>query len=335
MGGGIVYDESDGLYCLGDMQLEWSDNGRGDYRQSPTELVMPDGSFVSDFSYASHAVRDGGIEMETLPSACGADQTLAVEMEDAAGVALTLYYSVFEKTDVITRRAVLKNDGEAPLVIRRVMRLIVDLPDEGFSMLTLDGAWIKEACLHTRPGGYGSTVNASTTGSSSNLHNPGFMLAARGATETHGRVYGFNLVYSGNHYGTVEKSEFDSVRVSLGINPHCFDWRLGRGGRFETPEAVMTFSAEGLGGLSRNMHAFVGGHIVRGAWKNRERPVLINNWEACFFNFNESGLLRLAKAAKELGIELFVLDDGWFGARMTIRPDSATTMSTSKSCPAG
>jgi alpha-galactosidase len=196
-----------------------------------------------------------------------------------------------------------------------MMSMMIDLPDESYNMLTLDGGWIKEANLHTRPVEYGVTVNLSGSGDSSNRHNPGFMLAERDATEAYGMVFGFNLVYSGNHYGAVEKSEYDIVRVSLGINPHCFEWRLNQNECFETPEAVMTFSDQGFNGMSHHMHDFINNHIVRGDWKHQERPVLINNWEACFFDFNESKLLRLAKSAKALGIELFVLDDGWFGAR--------------------
>ena len=316
MGGGVLYDASDGCYCLNDMALEWSDNGRGDYRQSPTELMMPDGSYTSDFVYVTHTVNEGSVAMDTLPSSYGADGTLSVVLKDTTcPVTMTLCYAVFEKTDVITRRAVLENTGGKPLVLRRAMSLMVDLPDEGFDMLTLDGGWIKEAHLHKRPVAYGLLVNSSTTGASSNKHNPGLILAARGATEASGRVYGFNLVYSGNHYGAAEKSEFDLVRVSLGINPHCFEWRLMENERFETPEGVMTFSDGGFNGMSRNMHAFINRHIVRGDWKNRERPVLTNSWEACFFDFNEQKLLRLAKSARDLGVELFVLDDGWFGAR--------------------
>ena len=316
LGGSVLYDASDGCYCMNDLALEWSDNGRGDYRRSPTELLMPDGTFTSDFVYASHRLAAGSLPMETLPSACTADETLAVVLRDTTcPVSLTLCYAVFEKTDVITRRAVLKNEGGATLVIRRLMSLMTDLPDEGFDLLTLDGGWIKEAHLHRRPVEYGALVNDSTTGASGHRHNPGFALAARGTTETAGRVYGFNLIYSGNHWGSAEKSEFDLVRVSLGISPHCFEWPLHENERFETPEAVMTFSEMGLSGMSRNMHAFVNSHIVRGYWQGRERPVLLNSWEACFFDFNEQKLLRLARSAKALGVELFVLDDGWFGAR--------------------
>ncbi|MCL2486482.1 MAG: alpha-galactosidase, partial [Oscillospiraceae bacterium] len=158
-------------------------------------------------------------------------------------------------------------------------------------------------------------VNSSTTGDSSNRHNPGFLLAAAGATETMGSVYGFNLCYSGNHYGAAELSNHDLVRVSVGINPYCFEWTLNQNQRFETPEAVMSYSAAGFNGLSQNFHRFINENVVRGDWKGRERPVLINNWEAHFFKFTRGKLLKLARRAKRLGIELFVLDDGWFGKR--------------------
>jgi alpha-galactosidase len=316
VGSSVVYDESDELYSLDNMCLEWSDNGRGDYRQSPSELKMPDGSFVSDFVYSSHEIKKASVPMETLPSAYDGDWTLIIELKDTTqDVALFLHYTIFEKANVITRRAVLINKSENPLVIRRLMSMTVDLPDGDFNSLTLDGGWIKEAHLHKRPLEYGILVNSSITGNSSNRHNPGFILAYSDASEDSGRVYGFNLIYSGNHFGSAEKSSRDYVRVSIGINPHCFEWNLARGERFETPEAVMTFSGQGYNGMSHNMHDFVNNHIVRGLWKNRERPVLANNWEATFFYFDEHKLFELAKSAKELGAELFVLDDGWFGER--------------------
>lgn len=316
LGNGVAYDESDVSYCLDHMYLEWSDNGRGDYRQSPTELKMPDGTFTSDFVYAAHEVVDGPVPMRTLPSAYGGDQTLVITLRDTtAPVTLALYYTVYAKANVITRRAVLTNESRKPLVIRRLMSMMVDLSDEKFHLYTLDGDWIKEAHLHCRPVEYGVLTNASNTGASSNRHNPAFMLAAAAATEETGNVYGFNLVYSGNHASYIEKNRRDIVRVATGINPHCFEWVLEQGGSFETPEAVLTFSNRGFNGMSRNMHYFVNEHIVRGHWQKRERPILINSWEAYYFDYDEGKLLQLAKKAKELGMELFVLDDGWFGRR--------------------
>lgn len=318
-GSSVLYDESDLTYCLDTMALEWSGIGRGDYRHSPAELKMPDSSFTCDFIYRSYRVLPGFVPMEALPTSYGDESecdTLEITLEDESNsVQLLLYYTVYAQTDVITRRAVLVNNNEKPLVIRRLMSLMVDLPNLGFELVTFDGGWIREAHKHTRPVQYGMYVNESTTGASSNRHNPGFLLAEAGAVEAHGRVYGFNLVYSGNHYGATELSAQDVLRVQLGISPHCFEWTLNQGERFETPEAVMTFSSSGFGGLSARLHDFVNRQIVRGDWKDKERPVLINNWEAHFFKFNQRKLLRLARRAKRLGVELLVLDDGWFGKR--------------------
>ncbi|NLI53146.1 MAG: alpha-galactosidase [Clostridiales bacterium] len=319
-GSSVMYDtEQDSAYALDNIPLEWSGVGCGDYRQTPVEVKLADGSYRTDFLYDSHEIVSGCVPMETLPSAyddTGAAQTLCVTLLDLpAKLKLLLYYSVFPAADVITRRAVLVNMGEQAVSIRRLMSMQLDMENEGFSLVTFDGAWIKETHRHDRRLQYGQYVNSSVTGASSNRHNPGFLLYADGATESHGRVYGFNLVYSGNHFGLAELCPFDLVRVQLGINPHCFDWTLSAGERFETPEAVMTFSPDGFNGMSAHFHDFVNAHIVRGDWKGKERPVLINNWEACFFRFTRRKLLRLARQARRLGVELFVLDDGWFGKR--------------------
>ncbi len=319
-GSSVLYDTApDSAYSLDNILLEWSGVGCGDYRQTPIEVRLGDGTYRTDFVYASHEVLPGCVSMETLPSAYDDEknaETLCVTMLDlAAKLKLLLYYTVFSNTDVISRRAVLVNDGDRPVSIRRIMSMQMDIENEGFSLVTFDGAWIKETHRHDRKLQYGQFVNSSVTGASSNRHNPGFLLYADGATESHGRVYGFNLVYSGNHFGLAELSPFDLVRVQLGINPYCFDWTLEAGKAFETPEAVMTFSSSGFNGMSAHFHDFINAHIVRGDWKGKERPVLINNWEACFFRFTRSKLLRLARQARRLGVELFVLDDGWFGKR--------------------
>ena len=319
IGDSVLYDESDNTYCLDTMCLEWSGVGKGDYRNMPAEIKMPDGTFTVDFVYQSHRVIAGCVSMETLPSAYGGDgdcETLEITLRDESNnVTLLLYYSVYAAANVITRRTVLHNSNKNPLTIRKLMSLSVDIPDDGFRLITFDGGWIKEGHRHDRKLSYGIHVNSSTTGDSSNRHNPGFLLASGGATETSGDVYGFNLVYSGNHYGAVELSNHDIVRVQTGINPYCFEWRLAENERFETPEALMSYSGSGLGGLSRNFHDFINKHIVRSDWKDRERPVVLNNWEAHFFKYTRGKLLRLARRAKNAGVELFVLDDGWFGKR--------------------
>lgn len=318
-GSSIVYDESDPLYCLDCMCLEWSGVGRGDYRQSPAEIKMPDGSFACDFVFDSCDIVPGAVACVDLPTARAGEtdcDTLSVKLCDTScGVSLTLIYTVFTRENVITRRAVLENHSDRPVSVRRLMSMSVDLPDRGFDMHTFDGGWIREAHHNIRPVGYGTYINSGSTGASGNRHNPGFFLSEQNACESVGRVWGFNLIYSGNHIGLVERSAQDLVRVQLGINPSCFDWTLSPADAFETPESVLSFSSGGFNGLSHNLHEFVNRRIVPDEWQGRERPVLVNNWEAHFFKFTRGKLLRLARRAKKLGAELFVLDDGWFGSR--------------------
>ncbi len=318
-GSSVLYSPQDDAYCLDNLPLEWSGVGCGDYRQTPLEVKLADGTFRTDFVFESYEIVNGCVPMETLPAAydeTGTAETLIVTLRDqAGGCRLVLYYTVFPAVDVISRRAVLINMSEGDVSIHRIMSMQLDLENEGFSLVTFDGAWAKETHRHDRMLQYGQYVNSSVTGASSNRHNPGFLLYADGATQSHGHVYGFNLVYSGNHIGLAERTPFDLVRVQLGIHPSCFEWTLSPGARFETPEAVMTFSPDGFNGMSARFHDFVNAHIVRGEWKGKERPVLINNWEACFFRFTRRKLLRLARQARRLGVELFVLDDGWFGKR--------------------
>lgn len=319
-GSEVMYAPEDDSYCLDNVPLNWSGIGKGDFRLPPLELQMPDGSYVSDFVFERFELREGVYPVVTLPCAYdesgkGAETLVLTLRDEVYDIGLELVYTVYAKENVITRRAMLTNGETQPLVLRRMMSLLIDLPNQNFKLITLDGDWIAEANRHDRKLQPGCFVNQSTTGSSSNRHNPGVLLAEERASEDTGVVYGFNLMYSGNHYTAVERSPRDMVRVISGINPLCFSWTLQKGERFETPEAVMTFSDRGFNGLSHNFHAFVNEHVVRGDWKGRERPVLLNNWEAHFFQFTRRKLLRLARRAKKLGVELFVLDDGWFGAR--------------------
>ncbi len=336
IGASVLYEPSDPLYCLDHLCLEWSGIGKGDYRFSPSEIKMPDLSFTSDFTYQSYHIIDGCVPPAGLPYAKAEEgQTLELIMSDQAGlVSLSLYYTVFAQTDVIARHCVLKNLAREPdeasgdsgssglsgqtadaLVIRRLMSMMFDMPNRGYRLITLDGDWIKEAHRHERQLMPGMYVNSSSTGASSNRHNPGIILADARADENHGMVYGFNLVYSGNHFGCAELSPHGLVRVMLGINPHCFEWVLKAGESFTSPQAVMTCSDQGFHGMSRHFHDFINRHIVPEYWQERERPVLYNSWEAHFFKFNERKLMKTARLARTFGIELFVLDDGWFGKR--------------------
>lgn len=314
--GSTVKQEGCGFFLERNL-LEYSGIGRGDYRHSPIELLMPDGTFVCDFVYDSHRIIDGAYSADGLPTAYGEAQTLEITLKDKKfeDILLIINYTVFEDCDAICRNVELVNKNGQPVYIRKLMSLMLDLAEADYEMLTLDGDWGKEAREHRRYLECGILVNESTVGASSNKHNPAFALIERGADNDRGRVYGFNLIYSGNHYIAVERSTFDTARAMCGINPHCFLWKLSTGERFVTPQAVMTYSHRGLNGMMANMHAFVNGHIVRGEHKTADRPIVLNNWEATFFNFNRRKILALARSAKKLGIEMFVLDDGWFGKR--------------------
>ena len=318
-GSQVMYTEEAPTYCLDNIPLLWSGVGKGDFRTPPMELELPDGTLTTDFIYQGCTLRTGTLPTVGLPAAydeTGRAETLILSFQEKKfALRLELIFTVFPAADAITRRTVLYNDETTPITIRRLMSQQIDLPQREYKMLTLDGDWISETHVHTRPVQPGRLVNESTTGSSSNRHNPGVILMEQGTGENTGLAYGFNLLYSGSHYTAVERSPRDFVRIVSGIQPQGFCWRLPSGEMFRTPEAVMTVSHEGLNGVSRHFHCFVQQHILRGDWKEKPRPVLLNNWEAHFFDFTEARLLSLAKQAKAAGAELFVLDDGWFGER--------------------
>ena len=294
--------------CLDDRMLEWSGSGRGDYRESPIELA----GRSTDFRFTGMKIHEGSVPMDCgLPQAHGECETLELILEQK-GAKLTLFYTAFETA--LVRRTVLENTGDAPLNIQKLMSTCLDIPGS-FTMATFNGGWIAEMRRHDTPVGGSKVVNESLTGASSNRHNPGFMLYEEGATETDGQVFGFNLIYSGNHYAAAQQSLQGLTRVMQGINPSNFLMTLQPGEKFETPEAVLCHSDDGFGGMSEKMHRFVTDHIVPAYWRNRPRPVLYNSWEGCMFDFNQHRLLDLADRAKKLGCELFVLDDGWFGKR--------------------
>ena len=304
----VVLEDSDPESCLDFLALEWSGSGRGDYRESPLEL----GGVSSDLRYVNYSILEGPAMMTSgLPQAHGDCETLEIILEQP-GLRVKLYYTLFETA--ITRRTVVENTSDQPRTLQKVMSTSVDLFGN-YTMATFHGGWSAEMRRHDNVVGGAKVVNESLTGASSNRHNPGFMLYEADATEAAGRVYGFNLVYSGNHYASAQLAQTGLTRVMQGINPSNFVKELLPGKHFETPEAVMTFSDKGFGGMSAYMHRFVNEHIVPQQWKGKPRPVLYNSWEGCMFDFNQRRLLDLADRARDLGCELFVLDDGWFGKR--------------------
>ena len=313
---GTPRSQKDTSLSLDHIALEYSAYGKGDYRLPAMDVLAADDNFTTDFLFASASVGETKPELHGLPSAYGESQTLTVVLEDKIlGAELRLFYTVFEECNVITRAVRLTNTGKQPIHIKELMSMQIDLQRGDYTMLTFDGAWIRERYKHEHKLSSGVTSFGSITGASSNRHNPFFAIKCGDCSELRGECYGFNLVYSGNHIARAEVSTHGLVRIQNGINPFEFDWLLEPGKEFDTPESVMTFSDKGLNGMSQNMHLFVKEHIVRGYWKNRERPILVNNWEATYFNFNEKKILGIAQAAKDIGAELFVLDDGWFGKR--------------------
>ncbi len=306
-GTGVLLEQGKPASCPENMALLWSGSGRGDYRESPVELEGQ----AAAFRYESHRSLPGIRPTRDLPQAHGKAETLELVLTQE-NARLTLYFTLFPTA--LTRRTVLENTGSSPLTVTKLMSSCLDLPGS-YDLTAFHGGWISEMQKRTAPVTETRQVIESTTGFSSHKHHPGFLLSAPGATEEQGLVYGFNLVYSGNHYAGIQRSAQNLTRVVQGISPDHFRMELAPGEALETPEAVLTVSDGGFEGVSQNMHAFVNGHIVPPYWQNRSRPVLYNSWEGCMFRFDEGKLLALARKAKKLGCELFVLDDGWFGKR--------------------
>ncbi|MCM1156269.1 MAG: alpha-galactosidase [Roseburia sp.] len=306
-------------FSLEDVCLEMSSYGKGDIREPFVEVIHADGSYTSDFLFEEAVITKGKDEFQTLPGSYdekGEVEHLCVTLKDKQyDLLLELHYYVYEACDVITRSARLVNESGDVVRLTRLMSVQVDFDMSGFNFTTFTGAWAREMKRTDLRVCSGKHVNASYTGTSSNRANPFVMLGKDETSQDMGDCYGFNLIYSGNHYEAVEVNSYGKTRFVSGINPQSFLFMIEPGECFEAPEAVMSFSHEGYNGLSRHMHEFVREHIVRGSWKHKIRPVLLNSWEAAYFNINESKLLKLARAGKEAGIELFVMDDGWFGTR--------------------
>ena len=318
-GNTVTYNAEHPELTLEDIRLETSSIGKGDFREPMVEAVCADGSSTLDFVYDSFEVIDGKPELKDLPSSYDEDgnvQTLLVTLKDKNhGFTLELSYSVFENCDVITRSAKFINSSNEAVKLTRMLSMILDYDKPGMKITSFHGSWTREMNKSDVILPSGKLVNSSFTGTSSNRCNPLFMISESDSTETSGDVWGFNLVYSGNHYSATEVSPWGKTRVAYGINPQNFSWTLEPSEEFQAPEAVITYSADGFRQMSLNMHDFVREHITRGEWKDKERPILINSWEASYFDFTEKSLLKLAKTAKDTGIELFVMDDGWFGER--------------------
>ncbi len=300
--------------------IEYSGFGSGDFRKTAVAIRNSDGNNVTDFRYVSHTITSGKPDISPLPSLYenipGECETLTVRMrDDVTGAEADLIYTVFDKYGAMTRSVKIYNASDKPMVIEKAYSASVALPDMKYDFIHLYGQWGNERTLEAVPLGHGHTSISSTRGSSSHHHNPFVALSTCGTDEEHGEVYGFNLVYSGNFDITADCDYYDTTRVNIGINPDGFSWHLAPGESFQTPEAVTVYSDGGLGEMSRSFHRLYSNNLIRGPWKTAKRPLLINSWEAAYFYFDTEKLVSFAERAKEMGIEMLVMDDGWFGTR--------------------
>ena len=308
----------DRTYSLDTLPQEYSTCGVGDFRLPSIEFERPDGSLAADLRYAGHERRPGKYALEGLPAFWGGDEweTLVVFLEDAAAqVSVELYYGVLENYDLITRCVRVVNRGTQAVKLRRCASLCLDFQGEDFDFITFDGCHTLERGLnrtHLRPG---VQSVESVRGMSSHHHNPFVMLCHRDAGEDHGLCYGAALVYSGNFLAAAERTQLEHNRLTLGINPWHFCWTLEPGASFTAPEAALVCSPGGFGQMSRQLHRAVRENLIHDPLQGRRPPVLVNHWEATEAHFNQEKLLDIARAAAPLGIELFVVDDGWFGKR--------------------
>ena len=300
--------------------LELPTAGSGDYRGSGIGVELPDGSGVLDLRVTGHRVIAGKPAIPGLPSTYvevgGEAETLEITLADMiAGLEVRLLYTTYRDRPVVVRGARVTNTGKSPLILRSLMSAVLDLPDADWDLVTLNGEWARERHVDRRPIGPGRHSVASTRGASGHQHNPFVALARTSTTEDSGECVGLSLAYSGNFLADVEVEPFGTARLRAGINPEAFTWVLEPQASFDAPEAIMAYSATGLDGLSQAYHDLFRDRMGRGSWRDKPRPIVINNWEATYFDFDETRLVEIAAAARKMGVELFVLDDGWFGRR--------------------
>ena len=308
-----------------DTQLfEYPCHGIGDYREPCFMIMDEDGMSSCDLKYKSHKIYKGKPklvqpDMVTLPATFANEdeaETLEITLLDShSGIEAVLIYTAFNDLDVITRSVHLKNTSSRRVNIRRVLSACVDFDSDKYDFITLNGSWARERVMERSPLHHGKQGIDSVKGESSHQNNPFAALVSHNADEDSGEAYGFNLVYSGNFFAQAEVTQHKKTRFVMGINHFDFNWLLEPGEEFAAPEVVMVYSSEGIGAMSRTFHDLYRQHLIRGEYKDKRRPILINNWEATYFNFDTDKLIAIAKQASELGIEMLVMDDGWFGHR--------------------
>lgn len=312
--------EGDSTFSLENIKQEYPTFGCGDMRFPAYEIERENGSHVVEFVYKEHKIYNGKPKLEGLPATYVESddeaQTLELVLEDTSiNTRIVLLYTIYEAFPVIARSVRLECDSDEKITLLSAMSACVDLPDKDYEMIDLAGVWARERHVRRHKLDYGIQSIYSMRGCSSYQFNPFLALARENADEFQGQVYGFSLVYSGNFLAQTEVDNYDTARVLMGIHPNGFKWTLGKGESFQTPEMVMVYSEAGLNGMSQTFHKMYRTRLARGTWRDKVRPILINSWEAFYFDFDAPKLLGLADAAADLGMELFVLDDGWFGKR--------------------
>ena len=313
-------DNEDKSYSLDFVCQEYPAGCGTDYRIPAISVLFEDGSRNLQLTYDSYKIIKGKPALKGLPSTYVENEaeadTLTITLKDRLqGVKINLFYTAYRDLDVITRSVEVINEGNGNLQLEKVLSINVDFESADYDFISLPGAWGRERHIERTSLRSGIQSIESRRGASSHQHNPFMALAAKGADENHGEVYGFNFVYSGNFTAGVEVDQIFKPRAYMGLNDYDFSWLLTGGESFQVPEAVMVYSSGGFGDMSRTFHDLYRRHLVRGRFRDEVRPVLVNNWEGTYFDFTEEKILAIAKEAAELGIELFVLDDGWFGKR--------------------
>lgn len=299
---------------------EYPSYGNPDLRSPAVQIKLANGTTVTDFRYYSHEIYNGKKALQGLPATYVENEdeaeTLEITLKDElVGLRVILSYTVFKNYDVITRSCKIVNDSKEEVDVLRALSANVDFRHSDFDLIQLSGSWARERHIIRTPLRNGGQCVESRRGASSHDQNPFIALVSKDTTEDKGEVYGFNLVYSGNFLANVEVDMHSNARAQIGINPFDFTWNLEAGDEFQTPEAVMVYSPNGLTGMSHIYHDLYRERLCRGTHRDKERPILINNWEATYFDFNNEKIKDIAKESSNLGIELFVLDDGWFGER--------------------
>lgn len=305
------------LSFLDSFPMEYPFSGTGDFRESCIDIRDKNGQSGLELLYAGHRIYDGKDKLQGLPAVWGEGcQTLEIALEDVCvGVRVLLSYSVFEDSDALMRSVKVENIGTDAVYLERALSACLEMDDEDFEIISLSGAWARERHIKRQPLLSGSFVTESVRGESSHQDHPFLAAVSQNCTQTCGDVYAMHFVYSGNFLAKAQRTQFGSLRMALGIHPDRFCWKLGAGETFQAPEAVLVYSDAGLGKMSRTLHDLYRNHLIRSSYKDKERPVLINNWEATYFDFHTEKLIEIAKQSAALGIEMLVMDDGWFGHR--------------------